>query len=135
MINKKYSKGFTLIELLVVIAIIGILAAVVLVSIAGGRDRARLSAAKQSVMSIMPFLIDCSMRGVAITTHGATGGGVSCTGAPNWPALAGCAVTTGSTAECCYTGDLTDGDVDVDCRAADFRCDVTGTSAGACLDI
>ena len=47
--NKKYSKGFTLVELLVVIAIIGILAAVVIVSISSNRKRAQLANFKTEV--------------------------------------------------------------------------------------
>ena len=42
--TKKYSKGFTLVELLVVIAIIGILAAVVLVSLSSSRGKANRAA-------------------------------------------------------------------------------------------
>ena len=47
--TKRYTKGFTLIELLVVIAIIGILAAVVLVTISSQRKRAQLANFKTEV--------------------------------------------------------------------------------------
>ena len=121
---KNKIKGFTLVELLVVIAIIGILAAVVLVSLAGSRDRARLSSALQSVRSIIPFLADCQMRGVTITPPTASGGGTTCAGSPNYPTLG-----SGPTAGCSYTTNTTGDRIQVTCTAGTFQCDFGGTTA------
>jgi len=49
---KNRSSGFTLIEILVVIAIIGILAAAVMVSIVGAREKAQIAAAEAQVREI-----------------------------------------------------------------------------------
>ncbi len=49
---KNLEKGFTLIELLVVIAIIGMLSGMVLVSMSGARDKARISRARADVDAI-----------------------------------------------------------------------------------
>lgn len=50
--------GFTLVEILLVIAIIGILAAVIFITI-GRSDTANLRATQQTAKSIMPFVQEC----------------------------------------------------------------------------
>jgi len=52
-LNSSRKKAFTLIELLVVIAVIGLLSSIVLVSMKGAREKARIAKAQQEIRQIM----------------------------------------------------------------------------------
>lgn len=83
------SPGFTLVEILLVITIIGILAAVIFVSI-GRSDTANLRATQQTAKSIMPFVQECYFKrdDLIDPDDDHDGGGEICDkSTANWPAL------------------------------------------------
>ena len=89
----KTCKGFTLVELLVVIAIIGILAAIVMVSLSSTRDRARVASLQSTLASITTIANLCVNDGadVQAPTSTTTGGATICDDASvsteTWPDL------------------------------------------------
>lgn len=87
---KKNKTGFTLIELLVTVAIIGILAAVVLVSMSSYAKKARSAKALAQLSSAVPGMVSCWGNGGTVSSP--SGGSDICnlnSSYGQWPQTAG----------------------------------------------
>jgi type IV pilus assembly protein PilA len=78
--RKTNKKGFTLVELLLVIAIIGILAAVLFVSLGNQRERARVTTFKENMRGLVTAYTACADGAGTIGVGLADGSIAVCTG-------------------------------------------------------
>lgn len=123
------SKGFTLIEVLLTMVIIGILGAVVFVTIGNQRQKARVTAALQSVQGVPDFAHECNFLKKPLETP--TAGNPICSGSTSrWPDVA-----KSSSGECAYDNSGfvgADYSFLVDCSEAGRKitCGISGANNG-----
>jgi prepilin-type N-terminal cleavage/methylation domain-containing protein len=122
--EKHRTSGFTLIEMLVVIAILGILASVVLNSVAGARAKAHQAKTEASLRSAQTTATYCMDSGNDLNTPDIAN--LICTGQGNWPAPVGAGWVYGDAGSCGFDGDVSDNDF--------LYCATNGITVITCTD-